>query len=158
MIEIKEKRVISKPIDEVWKVINNSFLEGHLWARGVVSCRKGNASEGNADRVSYTESGKLMDKITKLDHENYRLQFVVLGLPFFVKSVLATWELREVSSSQTEITIGPKIEVMPVIGTVLQIPMKMQLKKIYPRILEDFAIYVETGKASPAKQKELDKS
>ena len=149
MIDIKAKRVINKPIDEVWKFIVEEFPNSHEWAAGTPSCRKGNASE-DFDRVCDTESGRLMDKITKIDDENHILQFSVTGLPFFVRSVVSTWELNKISDTQSEITMGPRIEVMPVIGTIMQIPMKMSLQKLYPELLNDLAIYIETGKPSPA--------
>ena len=88
--------------------------------------------------------------------ENYVLEFPVKGLPFFVQSVVSTWKVRKISDSQTELILGPKIEVMPIIGTLMQIPMKSALKKLYPGLLNDLAIYVETGQPSPRKQKELD--
>ena len=97
-----------------------------------------------------------MDKITKIDEDNHMFQFSVTGLPFFVRSVVSTWKLNKISNTQTEIIVGPRIEVMPIIGTIMQIPMKMALKKLYPGLLDDLAIYVETGKASPRKQKEID--
>ena len=156
MIDIKAKRVINKPIDEVWKFIIEEFHNSHEWAAGTPSCRKGDASE-DFDRVCDTESGRLMDTITKIDDENHLLQFSVTGLPFFVRSVVSTWKLNTISNTQTEIILGPRIEVIPVIGSVLQIPMKMALKKLYPGLLNDLVIFVETGKPSPRKQKELER-
>ena len=38
----------------------------------------------------------------------------------------------------------------------MQIPMKIAFKKLYPGLLNDLAIFVETGQPSPRKQKELD--
>lgn len=155
MIDLKFKRDINKPIDEVWKFVVEEFPNSHEWATGTTYCRKGDASE-DFDRVCETETGKLKDKITNIDNENHLLEFSVTGLPFFVRSVVSTWKLNEISNTQTEIILGPRIEVMPVIGTIMQIPMKMAFKKLYPGLLDDLAIYVETGKASPRKQKEID--
>ena len=64
-------------------------------------------------------------------------------------------QLNKISDTQAEIVMGLRIEVMPVIGTLLQIPMKMSLKKLYPELLNDLAIYIETGNPSPRKQTEL---
>ena len=155
MIDIKAKRKINKPIDEVWKFVIEDFPNAHKWATGTTSCRKGDASE-DFDRICDTETGTLKDKITKIDDENHILEFSVTGLPFFVRSVVSTWKLNKISDTQTEIIVGPRIEVMPVIGTIMQFPMKSALKKLYPELLDDLAIYVETGKASPRKQKEID--
>jgi len=155
MIDLKFKKIINKPINEVWGFVVADFAKSHLWATGTTSCRKGESHEG-FDRICETETGKLMDTITKIDNENHVLEFSVKGLPFFVSSVLSTWKLNKISDTKTEIALGPRIEVKPVIGTLAQIPMKLALKKLYPGLLEDLAIYVETSKPSPRKQKEID--
>ncbi|CAM1344316.1 SRPBCC family protein [Tenacibaculum amylolyticum] len=155
MVDLKFKRNINKPIDEVWKFIIEEFSNGHKWAAGTTNCRKGYPHE-DFDRVCETESGRLMDTITKIDNENYLLEFSVKGLPFFVRSVVSSWKLYSVSDNQTQIILGPRITVIPVIGTLMQIPMKAALKKLYPKLINDLAIYIETGKPSPRKQKELD--
>ena len=155
MIDLKFSRNINKPIDEVWKFVIDDFANGHLWATGTTSCRKGLPHE-DFDRVCETETGKLLDTITKTDNENHVLEFSVKGLPFFVRSVVSTWKLNKVSDTETEIVLGPRIEVKPVIGTLAQIPMKIAFKKLYPGLLDDLVIYVETGQPSPRKQKEID--
>ena len=154
MIQLKFSREINKPIDEMWTFITNDFANAHLWAAGTVSCRKGEPHE-DFDRVSETETGRLMDTITKLDHEGYVMEFSVKGLPFFVQSAISSWSLNKISDNQTELIVHPRIKVKPIIGTLAQIPMKMALKKLYPQILNDLAIYMETGFPSPRKLKEL---
>jgi len=154
MIEIKATKRINKPIEEVWKFVIEEFANAHEWSTGTTSCRSGDASE-NFDRVCDTETGTLTDTITRIDDDDHLLQFSVTGLPFFVRSVVSTWKLNKVSDTETEIVLGPRIEVTPVIGTVMQIPMRMALNKLYPGLLDDLAIYVETGMPSPRKQSEI---
>jgi len=154
MIDLKFEKIINKPIEEVWKFVIEEFTNSHEWATGTTMCRKGDASE-DFDRVCETETGKLMDKIINVDEKKYLLEFSVIGLPFFVRSVVSSWKLNKVSNSQTEIILGPRIEVMPVIGTIMQIPMKMALTNLYPGLLDDLTIYVETGEASPRKKNEI---
>lgn len=127
MIDLKFKRTINKPIEEVWQFVVNDFDKSHLWATGTTYCRKGKAHE-DFDRICETETGILMDTITTLDHEHHTLIFSVKGLPFFVRLVFSTWQLTKISDTQTKISLGPKIEVKPGIGTLAQIPMKMSLK------------------------------
>lgn len=69
-----------------------------------------------------------------------------------------TWTLRAVSPTQTELVLGPRIDVKPGIGTVMQLPMKMALKKLYPGLVDDLTTYIETGKPSARKQKEMEDS
>ena len=155
MIEVRATRKIDKPIEEVWRFVVDDFANSHEWATGTTSCRSASESE-DFDRVCETETGRLTDTIIKVDDANYLFQFSVTGLPFFVRSAVSTWKLNAISASETEIVLGPRIEVMPVIGTIMQLPMKKALDKLYPELLNDMAVYVETGKPSARKQKELD--
>lgn len=154
MIDIKVTRRINKPIEEVWRFVVDDFTSNHDWAFGTTSCRAGTESE-DFDRICHTESGTLKDTITKVDDENHVLEFSVAGLPFFVRSVEATWSLEPVSDTEKDITIGPRIETMPIIGRIMEIPMKNALDKLYPDLLNDMAVFVETGRPSPRKQQEL---
>lgn len=157
MIDLKFTSKIGRSIDEVWKVVADDFTEANKWAYGTLNCRKGREDE-DFDRIAETESGTLMDTITTFDSENYKLEFSVKGLPFFVRYVVSTWTLKKISEVETEITLGPRIEVLPIIGTLLQIPMKRALNKLYPELINDLKIYVETGEPSTRKREELEKA
>ena len=154
MLDLKVTTRINKPIEDVWRFVVDDFTNGHHWASGTSMCRAGTESE-DFDRLCSTESGMLKDTITKVDDSNHVLEFSVTGLPFFVRSVLATWSLESVSDSETDITIGPLIETIPVVGKLMEIPMKKALGKLYPELLHDLKVYVETGQPSARKQREL---
>ncbi|MGI9605964.1 MAG: SRPBCC family protein [Acidimicrobiales bacterium] len=154
MIDIKATKMINKPIEEVWRFVVDEFTNSHHWAFGTTSCRAGKTSE-SFDRVCETETGQLEDTITRVDDAGHVFEFSVAGLPFFVRSVVSSWSLEAVSETETEITIGPRIETMPVIGRVMEIPMRKALETLYPELLDDMAVYVETGEPSPRKQHEL---
>lgn len=154
MLHIKTTRKINKPIDEVWRFVIDDFTNCHEWAFGTTNCRAGTESEV-FDRVCDTETGELKDTITNVDDANHVLEFSVTGLPFFVRSAMSTWSLEPVSDTETEITIAPRVETMPVIGNLMQIPMKKALEKLYPGLLDDMAVFVETGQPSARKQQEL---
>ena len=154
MLDIKATRKINKPIEEVWRFVVEDFSNAHEWAFGTTTCRSGTESD-DFDRVCDTETGELKDTITKIDDANHIFEFSVDGLPFFVRSVVSTWSLERVSDTETEITIGPRIDTMPVIGSLMEIPMKKALEKLYPDLLDDMAVFVETGRPSARKQEEL---
>ncbi len=154
MLDIKATRKINKPIEEVWRFVIDDFANAHEWAFGTKSCRSGTDSE-DFDRVCGTETGTLKDTIVKIDDANHAFVFSVSGLPFFVRSAVSTWSLGSISDTETEITIGPRIETMPVIGHLAEIPMKRALNKLYPELLDDMATFVETGQPSARKQQEL---
>ncbi|MEM9712763.1 MAG: SRPBCC family protein, partial [Actinomycetota bacterium] len=126
MLDIKLTRRIHRPIEEVWRFVVDDFANGHEWAFGTTSCRAGTASEG-FDRICETESGTLRDTITRCDEAAYVLEFSVDGLPFFVRSVVSTWSLERVSDTETDLTLGPRIETVPILGRLMEIPMRRAL-------------------------------
>ena len=156
MIDLKFKTTLNKPANEVWKFIIDDFYVSDRWASGVKSCRKGTPDEP-FDRICETESGVLMDTITKMDDTNHILEFSVKGLPFFVKNVVSTWTVQQISENQSTLTLGPKIQFKPGIGTIMQFPMKIIFKKLYPGIIHDLTTFIETGKPSESKVKALAK-
>ncbi|MEO1059912.1 MAG: SRPBCC family protein [Actinomycetota bacterium] len=154
MLDIMVTRHIRKPIDEVWRVVVDDFSSAHEWAFGTPTCRPGTEAE-DFDRVCDTESGRLRDTIVRVDEADHVFEFSVEGLPFFVRSVVSTWTLEPVSDTETALTIGPRIETLPVIGTLLEIPMRRSLERLYPELLDDLAVFVETGEPSARKREEL---
>ena len=154
MLDIKVTATIDAPIDEVWRVVVDEFANAHEWATGTPTCRAGTEVE-SFDRVCDTESGRLMDTITTADRANHVFEFSVDGLPFFVRSVVSTWTMRALSDDTTELTFGPRIDTLPIIGPLLEIPMKRALDKLYPELLDDLVTYIEAGQPSARKQREL---
>ena len=155
MIDIKIKDTVKQPLSEVWEVAANQFTSVSDWATGVYKSRVG-AKEEKYDRVCDTSSGHVQENLITKDDKNYILTYSVKGFPFFVKSLTNTWTFKQISASETEVTLNPKVKTIPIIGTIMEIPLKSQLNKFMKTALEDFAIYVETGKISKRKQREKD--
>jgi len=153
MFEIKLKKVINKPINEVWIVLANQFKDAEKWATGVYKSKLYSRNEDHG-RVCKTSMGVIREKITI--KKKYILQYeITKGMPFFVKLALNTWSLKVISKTKTELSINLKVKTMPIIGPVMELMMKPQMNKLMPAIMNDFSKYVETGKASANKLKEL---
>jgi hypothetical protein len=155
MIDLNFSVAINKPVNDVWKAVYTDFTKVGDWATGVFFSRPGKKEE-NADRVCKTFTGVLYEKIISKDEKNHIMHVEAKGLPFFVKSMIGGYKLREISKSETEATFFVKIKTMPLIGTIMEIPMKMQLNKALSITLDDLKNYVETGKISSKKQGEIE--
>jgi hypothetical protein len=155
MIDLSFTASINRPVNEVWKVVYTDFTKVGDWATGVFSSRPGKKEE-NADRVCKTFTGILYEKIISKDEKDHTMQIEAKGLPFFVKSMIGGYRLKEISKSNTEVTFFVKIRTMPLIGTIMEIPMKMQLNKALSITLDDLKTYTETGKFSLKKREEME--
>ena len=92
------------------------------------------------------------------DPQHYRLQYEVIdGFPGFVKSGINTWTLKELAGDKTQVDVHFIAVLGGLMGTIMKPMMKWQLSSTFDQVLEDFKVYVETGKPSAKKAKELRK-
>jgi len=156
MIELKFRTEIDKPIEDVWKVLFTNFTKVGDWVTGVYHSRPGKEGE-NADRVCKTFTGTLVERILSKDEENHEFRVDAKGLPFFVKSFQGGWKLNEISKSKTEAVFSGRIKTMPIIGTIMEMPMRKQFKKAFAITMQELKSYVETGEISARKEQEIAK-
>jgi len=156
MINLKYKRVINKPIAQVWDIIYKEFPTIEKWATGVYTSRGPKGNE-KFDRMCVVSFGKINEYFVKVDEKNYHFTFSVTGMPFFVKKVRSTWSLRKLSPNKTEITFNPRLTTKGIIGMIMEIPLKYQFQKLVVQVGKDIAVYAETGRLSSAKRKENNK-
>ena len=156
MIQITKSMIINKPINDVWKLMYGEFADVGKWVTGVYSSRPVTKEE-NYDRVCDTFTGKLYEKLLSVDEKNYTYVVDAKGLPKFVKSFTGRWKFDKISDNKTKATLNLTIETKGILGAILQIPLKFQLNKGLNELHSDLSTYMETGKPSASKQKEIRK-
>ena len=160
-MEIKKEIVINRPADEVWEVLGNQFSAAHKWARSLKH------SEGYGEpqlqhahcnnRACDTTQGKIKEVIKSFDPNHYKLSYEVIeGFPFFVKSGVNTWQLTP-QGSTTKVNVHLVIQTGGIFGMVMAPMMKIQMNSLLEGVMQDLKHYVEMGKPSPTKAKELAK-
>lgn len=161
-MEIKKEITINKPAEEAWDVLGNQFTETHKWARGLDHVEGSGQPKFEGASCSNRTCevpgfGTIQEEIKKFDAQNHILQYEVLeGFPGFITSAINTWTLRQVRN-QTIVSMHMKMETKGLKGAIMGPMMKMQLNKTVEGVLQDFKIFVETGKVSEQKEKELAK-
>ena len=161
-MEVQKEIIVNKPIDDVWEVLGNQYTEAYKWARGLYH------SEGFGDpqiegatcnnRTCDTSFGTLQEEIKKFDTQNYVLEYeVIKGFPGFIKQGINNWRLTKVSNTKTKVTMLFIGITKGVLGLIMGPLMGFQLNKNLGDALEDFKHYVETGKPSPGKVKDMQK-
>ena len=161
-MEIKRTFTVNKPIAAVWDVLGNDYGGACKWGTGLYHSEgKGAPTLPGAEfdqRYCETNVGNLTEKVLVFDPENFKLSYEVIdGFPGFVKSGVNTWTLRQLGPNKTEVTVHFVAVLGGLMGTIMKPMMKWQLSKSFDQVLEDFKVYVETGKPSAAKAKELAK-
>ena len=161
-MNIKKEMVINRPVDEVWEVLGNQFADAYKWARGLNHSEgHGKQSFGNATfdhRTCEVDGfGKIQEVLKRFDPENYVLTYEVAeGFPGFISSAVNTWSLSE-EGSKTKVNMHLVMETTGIKGTLMGPMMKMQLNKTVAGVVSDLKAYVETGRPSKQKEKEIAK-
>lgn len=161
-MEIKRTFTVDKPIEAVWDVLGNDYGNACKWGTGLYHSEgKGTPTLPGAEfdqRYCETNVGNITERILVFDPNNYKLQYEVIdGFPGFVKSGINTWTLRTLGRNKTEVEVHFVAVLGGLMGTLMKPMMKWQLSKSFDQVLADFKVYVETGRPSPKKARELAK-
>ncbi|MEO1052541.1 MAG: SRPBCC family protein [Bacteroidota bacterium] len=162
-MNIKKEITVNKPIKQVWDILAHQYADAYKWARGL------DYSEGHGAPV-FEEApfsnrtcevpgfGKIQEVIRKFDNENHILSYeVVQGFPGFVASATNTWSLVD-NGINTLVTMNMEMQTKGVMGAIMGPMMKMNLNKLIAGVISDFKVYLETGKPSRQKAREIEKA
>ncbi len=98
--------------------------------------------------------GQIQDTFVAYDEAGKTFTYEATGLPFFVKQAHNSWVIRAI----TDVTFQGNMMLLPVIASLMAIPMKMQLTRLLDNATEELNYYVETGEIHPRKQALVAKS
>lgn len=161
-MEVRKEITVNKPVSEVWNVLGGQFSDAHKWARGLDFSQgsgtpKFQGAAHNNRTCEVPGFGTIQEEIIKFDTHNHILAYeVVKGFPGFIASAINTWALQPVGN-QTIVSAHMVMQTKGFKGAIMGPMMKMQLKKTLEGVLQDLKIFVETGKVSQQKEKELNK-
>ncbi|MEO0338732.1 MAG: SRPBCC family protein [Bacteroidota bacterium] len=160
-MEFRKSILVNQPIEAVWEVLGNQYGEAYKWASGLYH------SEGFGtpiiegahckNRSCDTTQGKITEVIKTFNAADHHLEYeVVEGFPFFVDQGVNNWKLTP-QGNKTRVDMHLVITTKGIMGAIMGPMMKMQMGKIVNNVLQDFKHYLETGKPSPLKAKEMAK-
>lgn len=160
-MNIKKEIFINSSIEEAWEVLGNQFGEAYKWASGLNhSNAYGSPQLEGANcnnRACNTTQGKIKEVIRTFDAKQYILEYEVIeGFPFFIDTAVNKWQLTT-NGNSTKVDIDFNLKTKGIMGIIMRPMMKMQMNKLTANILDDFKHYVETGKPSVSKAKEMAK-
>lgn len=158
-MDFKRSFTVRKPVDDVWEVLGNQFGQACAWASGLhhseVSARRGDRP---THRACTADFGDLKEEVLRFDPDEYVLAYRVLeGFPGFVDSGVNHWRLTGLPDGTTRVDMHLRIVTKGLVGAVMSPMMRMQMNGLTKQIVEDFTVYLETGRPSAKKAKELAK-
>lgn len=158
-MKLSSQLTIHASADKVWSVIAHDFARIGEWASGVAQSKvniKANAPNGATvgGRVcSVPGFGDLEETFTHYDEAAKTFTYKATGMPFFVTSAQNSWYIQAIDAATTEVSFSLDMQLMPVVGTIMGIPMRIQLVRLLDNVTEELKHYIETGDVHPRKQK-----
>ena len=157
-MKITSQLTINAPIARVWKILAYDFATIGDWASGVeksIINLKANVPEGATvgGRICQVPGfGDIIESFVHYDEDNKTYTYEATGMPFFVSKAFNTWRTRAIDAETTYVEFEADMQMMPVIGAVMSIPMRSQLTTILDNATEELKYFAETGYIHPRKQ------
>lgn len=154
-MKITTEIFINKPTLDVWEIVGNQFGSAHIWASALThtegSGRKMTEQVSENRTCDVKGMGRIREKLLEFDPNNFALTYEVTnGFPFFVERGINRWTMTPEGSS-TRLQSVAEITIQGFVGMLMAPLMKMQMKRLMHRLLEDLKHYVETGVPHPRK-------
>jgi hypothetical protein len=96
--------------------------------------------------------GEVHECLTAYDELNKTFSYEIQGLPFIVMAASNNWSVATIDGDRSRVSMEIFARVLPVIGWLMIIPVKLQLNKMTQVLLEDLKHFVETGDVHPRKK------
>lgn len=159
-MKISRSIVIDAPLDRVWKTAAHDFAEIDRWASLVHSSKAERATPpvagaAVAGRVCETPFGTSHETFEAYDEERHTFTYAGRAekQPAFLKRGSNTWSMEAVSESRTRLTMTGDIELNLFPGTLMRLPMRLQMRRVLDWNLQEIKHYIETGRPHPRKLK-----
>lgn len=161
-MDVKKEIIVNKPVDQAWDLLGKQYTQAYKWARGLYHSEGFGAPKLKGatcnNRTCDTSFGKIKEEIRVFDEENFELAYEVIeGFPGFIKKGINNWKLEPLSNRKTKVTMHFVGETQGVMGVLMGPMMGLKLSSTLSEALEDFKAYLETGKPSDGKLKDMRK-
>jgi hypothetical protein len=163
-VTVSSETLIEASADRVWETVGHQFARIGEWATAIPASRPmsqalGLAGAPVAGRVC--ETGLPMvplveETIVAYDEAGRTLTYTGAGLPRFVKEARNRWTVVAVDDQRARVRVEATIELHAV-GHLLAVPLRLWAARVGAKTLDDLKHYVELGRPSRGKQRQLPK-
>ncbi len=155
---------INESVKAVWSVLGDGFDRIGEWATSVPSSTgssrpveiEGAPSAGRTCTLAVPGFSAIEERLVRFEPETYTLAYEVTeGMPVFVESAVNTWALRPLDDGSTEVTTSVEMTTTGLLGRLATPAMGLNVSRTQSALARDLTSFVETGRPSPAKQRQL---
>jgi Polyketide cyclase / dehydrase and lipid transport len=178
MATLSRHLIVDAPADAVWEVVGHRFDHIGAWATAIPTSSAipaatavppatgspATPATGNAPvagRVCHT-SVRLVPRVTErivaYDEANRTLTYQAEQHPRFLRTARNHWRVEAIGARRTRISLHATVQPRGVLGWLAYLLLRVQLARVAAQFLQDLRHYLEHGRPSPRKQRQLDTS
>lgn len=157
-INVKHNLKADVSAEQIWALIGEQFDSVGQWASGVASSsgkQQGSSINGSkfTGRTCQTDIGAVDETITEYNPGTFSVGYraVASGMPFFVKQLRNRWKITPLGDKSCQVSMHLIVDLSPVIGHLMALPMKMQLTKLTGESVEELIYFASTGQVHTRK-------
>ncbi len=154
-IIIQKEIIINAHINDVWEVLGPQFEDAYKWASVIKHSEARDQNSFNGSTCSergcdVSGMGSIKERLTQYSETNHILAYEVYeGMPKMMKATKNTWKLIDLDNGKTKLIMKLEAKTGGFMGWMMKPMMKMKLKKMANKVVEEFKFYVENGKPHP---------
>ncbi|GAB3049970.1 hypothetical protein GCM10027053_06120 [Intrasporangium mesophilum] len=164
MTTLRAQVTIDAPAAAVWDVVAHRFDHVADWATVIPASHPAPGDSRVlgapvAGRVCTTGLGavaEVTERIVSYDEAGRTLTYEAEGLPPFLRTARNRWRVTALGDQRSRVDLEAALQVHGVLGWVLYPVIRLQIAHITPGFLADLKHFVETGRPSRRKQRQLD--
>jgi hypothetical protein len=166
-MQISKQAIVNASADEVWSVVAREFDRIDAWASDVpASHAAANAAAPAgcpvAGRTCQTTMGRfpeVEERIVFYDEQSRILTYEpVRGMPGFLARARTTWRAVAIDDRRSKVSFTATVTTRGLAGPLVALAMRVLIHRAGVRGLDDLRHFVEHGKPSPRKQRQLDRA
>lgn len=165
-LSIDNEFTVDATTSQIWELMIERFEDVADWASGITTSGPNPAATAIANgaptggRVCDVPGfGTLDERLVLHEPEQRRFAYTADAekIPGFVQNLRNDWQLVP-KGSQTRVKMRLSADVNGPLGAIMKPMMRRKFEKALTGIAADLKVYVETGKVSTSKAKELAKT
>jgi Polyketide cyclase / dehydrase and lipid transport len=161
-VKVSSETIIDASADRVWEIVGHQFTRIGEWATAIPTSRPSSQTPSAAGAPAagrVCETGLpivplVEETIVAYDEGGRTLTYTGAGLPHFVKEARNRWTVVAVDDRRARVRVEATIELRAV-GLLLAVPFRLWSARVGAKTLDDLKHYVEVGRPSRAKQRQL---
>jgi hypothetical protein len=166
-MQITKQAIINAPAEDVWRVVAHEFDRIGLWASAVPASHEATAAAAPTGcpvgartcQTTMRMFPEVEERIIAYDEAGRTLTYEpVRGLPGFVANARTTWQVAAIDDRCSQVSFTATVTTRGIARPLMALAMRVQMRRAGMHALDDLCHYVEHGKPSPRKQRQLDRA